>query len=296
MLKIHIISKMFRFVGFAFCACACLVLFAGCSSGRSELEPIRQPGHVPVTPLHIGPYLLPFGSEPATTYGLAAGMWTDNEDSCGIFIPFLGTTFKGNNYGVTLSPLCKFTEESDYNGIAVGILNPSDVPIRDTAQNGIFFFPFDLRSRTNGISIEGLTFEKEFNGIDVSLCSFYEGDNNGLQVVAWDCNASGDGTLNGCQIGWYLRSSVRGVQIGAITYNPGVCDETCLDVGVVNCDLKHGVQVGGFNRTRDGNPLQLGVFNYASDGSPFQIGLLNYNKNGFLPFFPIINFSTKQGN
>ena len=291
---------MFYSVGVALGLCTLMLFGTGCSSVRSELEPIRQPGYVPVTPLHIGPYLLPVGSEPATTYGLSMGLWTENKDSCGVFIPILGTIFDGTTYGVALSPVCSFTEDSDFYGIAAGLLNPSNelIPGRRLAgdnatQNGISIFPFEVKSRTNGISIEGLTYEKEFNGIDVSLCCFDEGENNGLQVVAWDCNASGDGTLTGCQIGWYLRSSVQGVQIGAITYNPGVSDETCLDVGVLNWGLKHGIQVGGINRTGKGNPLQIGLFNFTADDSPFQIGLLNYNPNGFLPVFPIFNFSTK---
>ena len=291
MLKKRIIKKMFFAGGVALCICALMLFGAGCRSDRSA---------TPVTPLHIGPYLLPFGSEPATTYGLAAGLWCENADSCGIFIPFAGTTFEGTNYGVAISPICSFTGNSDYYGIAAGILSPSDdlIPGRRFAgdhatQNGISIFPFEATSRTNGISIEIFALEKEFNGIDIGLCSFYEGKNNGLQVIVWDCNGNGDGTLNGCQIGWLLRSSVRGVQIGGITYNPCESDEICLDLGVLNWGLKHGIQVGGINRTGTGNPLQIGVFNFASDSSPFQIGLLNYNENGFLPFFPFVNFSTK---
>ncbi len=37
---------------------------------------------------------------------------------------------------------------------------------------------------------------------------------------------------------------------------------------------------------------QLGLVNY-SEKSGFQIGVANYMKDGFLPFFPIINFSVK---
>ena len=301
--------KMFFPVVTVLSVCTLIIFDTGCSNGRAagsgDVLPEPEPptwrlGDVPVTPLHLGPYLLPFGSEPATTYGIATGLWTENSDSIGLFIPFGGDLFEGENYGVAFSPVCSFAGNSDFYGISAGILNLPDDLIpgrrfagRGATQNGISIFPFEWASRTNGLSIEGINFEKEFNGIDICLFCAYEGENNGLQVVGWDGNASGDGTLNGCQIGWYLRSSVRGAQIGAITYNPCVSDETCLDVGVVNCDLKHGIQIGGFNRTGDGNPLQIGLFNFAWDGSPFQIGLLNYNPNGFLPFFPIINFSTK---
>ena len=301
MSKKHIISKMFFAGGSALCVCALMLFGAGCRSDRpSDPKPIHQPWDVPVTPLHIGPYLLPFGSEPVTTYGLAAGLWDENKDSYGIFVPFLGTIFEGENYGIALSPICSFTGDSDFYGIAAGLLNPSDdlIPGRRFAgsgatQNGIFFFPFEMVSRTNGLSIEGINYEKEFNGIDICLFCAREGENNGLQVVGWDCNGTNEGTLNGCQIGWFLRSSVQGVQIGGITYNPCVSDETCIDLGVLNWGLKHGVQLGAINRTGEGNPLQIGVFNFTADDSPLQIGLLNYNPNGFLPVFPIFNFSTK---
>ena len=277
--------------GVALSVCTLMLFCVGCRSGQPEPNPVLR--DVPVTPLHIGPYLLPWGSEPATTYGLATGVWEENKDSCGIFFPLLGTFFEGKNYGLALSPVCSFTGKSDFYGVATGILNPSQSLIRNISQNGIFFFPFETVSRTNGLSIEGVSLEKEFNGIDISLCCVYGGKRNGLQVVVCDCNARGDGSLNGCQIGWYLRSSVQGVQIGGITYNPSENEGTCFDLGVLNFDLKHGIQVGAFNRTKDGNPLQIGVFNLSSDGSPVQIGLLNYNPNGFLPLFPFVNFSTK---
>lgn len=291
MLKKRIIKKMSIAGGVALCVCVLMLFGAGCRSDRSA---------TPVTPLHIGPYLLPFGSEPATTYGLAWGLWSENKDSGGLFIPILGTTFEGRNYGLTFSPVCGFTGNSDYYGIAAGILSPPDhlIPGRRYAggratQNGISIFPFEGTSRTNGLSFEVVNYEKEFNGIDLCLFCAREGKNNGLQVAVWDCNGTNEGLLNGCQIGWFLRSSVQGVQIGGITYNPCVSDGACLNLGILNWGLKHGVQVGVINRTGEGNPLQIGLFNCAPDGSPVQIGLLNYNPNGFLPVFPFVNFSTK---
>ena len=38
--------------------------------------------------------------------------------------------------------------------------------------------------------------------------------------------------------------------------------------------------------------VQLGLFNSCRSG--VQIGLLNFNENGFLPVFPLFNFSTKK--
>ena len=50
-----------------------------------------------------------------------------------------------------------------------------------------------------------------------------------------------------------------------------------------------GLQVALGNKARSvyfGS--QVGLINIADSG--WQIGLLNFNKNGFLPFFPLINF------
>ena len=49
------------------------------------------------------------------------------------------------------------------------------------------------------------------------------------------------------------------------------------------------------DRTEESDPqsvVQLGLFNSCRSGA--QIGLLNFNENGFLPVFPLFNFSTKK--
>ena len=49
------------------------------------------------------------------------------------------------------------------------------------------------------------------------------------------------------------------------------------------------------DRTEDDGPrsvVQLGLFNSCRSG--VQIGLLNFNENGFLPVFPLFNFSAKE--
>ena len=70
-----------------------------------------------------------------------------------------------------------------------------------------------------------------------------------------------------------------------------------------------GMQLGATNWTVSGSGLQLGAFNIADDcsvqigalnilgseavdsGSGIQIGAINYNPNGFLPIFPLFNFT-----
>jgi hypothetical protein len=53
-----------------------------------------------------------------------------------------------------------------------------------------------------------------------------------------------------------------------------------------------GVQLGLVNVSEQSNLLQIGLFNQSSENSScFQIGLINKLDNGFLPVFPLINFS-----
>ena len=276
-----------------------------------------------ITPLQIGPLLLPFGEEDVTTYGLATGLMTQDIDSCGIFASPLGSGFAGTNYGVSVGLGFGINgRESSFNGISAGLLYFADFlgygPGSGT-QNGISVFPFTIGSSTNGLSVEASALSKDFNGIDFCLFNLNETRGTGLQVIGLDCSAKNDSRITGCQIGGLLRSSVRGAQIGAITYNPGrqglhsdsavLRDGTgidrghdyrdspgkCLNLGVLNFDLTEGFQVGVLNNTSDGNPVQIGLFNTTFDGSPFQIGLLNINPNGFLPIFPFFNYSVKKG-
>ena len=260
-----------------------------------------------ITPLQIGPLLLPFGEENVTTRGLATGLFTQDIDSCGIFASVLGSGFAGTNYGVSAGLAFGINgRESSFNGISAGLLYFSDFlgygPGSGT-QNGISVFPFVFNSHTNGLSVEATTLGKDFNGIDLCLFNLYGTRGAGLQMIGLDCSTNNNSRITGCQIGGLLRSGVRGAQIGAITYNPGVywghdrwdSFGKCLNLGVLNFDLTEGFQIGVLNNTSDGNPVQIGLFNTSFDGSPFQIGLLNINPNGFLPIFPFFNYSVKKG-
>ncbi len=89
--------------------------------------------------------------------------------------------------------------------------------------------------------------------------------------------------VDGCALGFASEvASVKGAQI-SLCYN-------------LTEKVKSGVQFAiGYNRAttvKNGPQLALGM--NRSDAAALQIGLLNFNKAGFLPFFPIFNFSTKQ--
>ena len=269
---------------------AALFVFLGTGCRHDAYNSDGEWVSVPITPVSIGPYLLPFGEGDVTTYGLATGLAVQNIDS-GIFVPIVGTSVIGRNYGMSCSLVC-LSEE--FNGIAVGAIDYG-------SHNGISIFPFDFGSGTNGLSAEAITIGKRFNGIDFCLCNIYGTEGAGLQVIGVDFSTHDDSEITGCQIGGILTSAVRGAQIGAVTYNPkvginrGRSFGKCLNLGVMNLDLTEGFQVGVVNNTSEGNPVQIGLFNTTFEGSPFQIGLLNINPNGFLPIFPFFNYSVKKG-
>ena len=272
---------------------AALFVFLGTGCRHDAYNSDGEWVSVPITPVSIGPYLLPFGEGDVTTYGLATGLAVQNIDSYGIFVPIFGTVFYGMNYGIACSLVCGCNEA--FNGIAAGVIGGGD-------HNGISIFPIDFGSGTNGLSVEGITIGKGFNGIDFCLCNIYgTGWGAGLQVIGVDFSTHDDSEITGCQIGGILTSAVRGAQIGAVTYNPkvginrGRSFGKCLNLGVMNLDLTEGFQVGVVNNTAEGNPVQIGLFNTTFEGSPFQIGLPNINPNGFLPIFPFFNYSVKKG-
>ncbi len=99
----------------------------------------------------------------------------------------------------------------------------------------------------------------------------------GLKVGAPIC--SGDG-------------SVYGIETAVI------CGATREVNGLSACilwsdvELMNGIQFSIVNVAKKCAGMQLSVLNFAEE-STFQLGILNYNKNGFLPWFPVINFSVK---
>ena len=57
----------------------------------------------------------------------------------------------------------------------------------------------------------------------------------------------------------------------------------------------YGVQLGFANSADKGAGLQIGVMNRTHSMKGLQIGILNWNDEGFLPVFPLFNFSLGGG-
>ena len=58
--------------------------------------------------------------------------------------------------------------------------------------------------------------------------------------------------------------------------------------------IRNGAQVSlVYNDATDVKWVQAAFVNYAKSAK-IQVGILNFNDNGFLPFFPLFNFSTRH--
>ncbi len=87
------------------------------------------------------------------------------------------------------------------------------------------------------------------------------------------------GMSKGLQWGFVniAEADFTGAQLGAVNYNAGSFE---------------GLQWGFVNHTMKGDGLQLGFVNFAQKIHGVQIGFINIiSQDGFLPVFPIVNWS-----
>jgi hypothetical protein len=133
---------------------------------------------------------------------------------------------------------------------------PQEVPVRGLRINVVY----GVQREVSGLDV-GLFNEvrEKLSGIGAGLLNIARADATGLHVGAAN-------TVSG---------EFRGLQIAFANHNEG--------------NLA-GAQIGVGNVTEGGAGLQVGLFNQAGSLKGLQIGLFNINENGFLPFFPIINF------
>ena len=85
-------------------------------------------------------------------------------------------------------------------------------------------------------------------------------------------------------------AKVDGLQIALTNWSKG---SDGVQLSAANLVEKFtGVQLAFANYTKKSKAVQIGLFNFARQRSTgVQIGILNFMDKGFLPFFPIINFS-----
>ncbi len=171
--------------------------------------------------------------------------------------------------------------KNEVNGVAfAGVIAGSDKDL-----NG---FAFGSVLAGAGKRLNGFAFGGGFAGADEEI--------NG---VAFGTLFSGGGKteLNGVCMS-AITSVVEksnGLQVATVNYNHGEKKSLFYQLAPL-CNYGvagSGFQIGGVNFT-EYSIFQLGVFNKADSG--IQLGALNWNKNGFLPWFPIFNCSSRQDN
>ena len=132
----------------------------------------------------------------------------------------------------------------------------SDVPVRGMRLNLVFGAQEDVVGLDIGFFND---VQEEVSGIGAGIVNLSHGDATGIQLAMTNS----------------VEGRFRGLQAGLTNVNEGSL---------------RGVQVGALNVTEDGSGFQLGLYNRASSMKGIQLGLINFNDNGFLPFFPFINF------
>lgn len=168
------------------------------------------------------------------------------------------------------------------------------------------------KNEVNGIAIGGVVAgsDKDFNGF--ALGSAIAGAGKRFNGFAFGgLFAGADEEINGFAYGSLFSGGSKpelngvcmsaitsvveksnGLQMATVNYNKGEKNSRFYQLGIL-CNYGStgsGLQIGGANFTED-SIFQFGVFNKADSG--IQLGVLNWNKNGFLPWFPIFNYSSR---
>ncbi|HJO93011.1 MAG TPA: ankyrin repeat domain-containing protein [Victivallales bacterium] len=101
----------------------------------------------------------------------------------------------------------------------------------------------------------------------------------------------------GADIAWFVSASnnVHGLQLSPLNQSQ---NSSGMQLGFANFEKEFtGFQLGIFNEVGESTGFQLGLINISErNSSEFQIGLINIMDNGFLPWFPFINFPIQSKN
>ena len=155
------------------------------------------------------------------------------------------------------------------------------------------FNPIQLRPES--ASIEGLRISLLYGknagmtGLDWGLVNHVTG-----KTFAWQIGGVGicEQGFTGLQDNFIniTKGECLGVQYGAFNY---LKSGTALQWGILDCAGNvTGVQLGFINYADKVTGVQWGFVNYAKSLKGLQVGLGNFIvQGGFMPFFPIINFS-----
>lgn len=164
---------------------------------------------------------------------------------------------------VFLSAVAPVVHAQDTKPINLSLFDPVQIYKNDVAIKG---FRFNLIYGKNAA----------MTGLDIGLVNWVTGETAGLQWGVFN-HAMGNFT------GW--QNGPVGITGGFMT---GVQSGWLVSVN----DSGKGLMASGVTISEDFIGLQFGVLNYAVNLHGIQIGIINIIKQGgFLPFFPIFNFS-----
>lgn len=125
-----------------------------------------------------------------------------------------------------------------------------------------------------------ISIAKETDSVTAFRFNLLYGKNTSVEVLDLGLvNHTTSGLSKGLQWGAVnlAEGDFKGLQLATVNYNAGSFE---------------GVQWGFVNHTANGDGLQLGFVNYAQKIHGLQIGLINIiSQDGFLPVFPIVNWS-----
>lgn len=125
-----------------------------------------------------------------------------------------------------------------------------------------------------------ISIAKETDSVTAFRFSLLYGKNTSVEVLDLGLvNHTTAGVSKGLQWGVVniAEADFKGLQLATVNYNAGSFE---------------GVQWGFVNHSNSGDGLQVGFVNYARKYHGLQIGLINIiSEGGFLPVFPIVNWS-----
>ncbi len=125
-----------------------------------------------------------------------------------------------------------------------------------------------------------ISIAKETDSVTAFRFNLLYGKNTSVQVFDLGLvNHTTSGLSKGLQWGAVniAEGDFKGLQLATVNYNAGSFE---------------GVQWGVVNHTMNGDGLQFGFVNYAKKIHGLQIGVINIiSQDGFLPVFPIVNWS-----
>ena len=151
-------------------------------------------------------------------------------------------------------------QNEPFTPVHLAIVDLAQLPPRDVPVYGVAVSVIGGQDEVKGFAIGFLNQVGNLDGFSGGAVNLVGENANGIQF----------GTCNN------VDGELRGIQAMGLLNHVGELS---------------GAQLGAVNVTQKGRGLQLGLVNVTKSLRGVQIGLLNFNPEGFLPFFPLINFN-----